>query len=57
VKDHLWIQRVVIDPTDAKTVYLTFSGYREGDNEPYVIRSPTADSPGRTSPATFRMRR
>jgi photosystem II stability/assembly factor-like uncharacterized protein len=39
VKDHLWIQRVVVDPSNARTVYLTFSGYREGDNEPYVLRS------------------
>ena len=39
VKDHLWIQRVVIDPADARTVYLTFSGYREGHNAPYVLRS------------------
>jgi photosystem II stability/assembly factor-like uncharacterized protein len=39
VRDHLWIQRVLVDPADARTVYLTFSGYREGDNAPYVLRS------------------
>ncbi len=42
VRDHLWIQRVVIDPDDKRTVYLTFSGYREGDNAPYVLRTTNA---------------
>jgi hypothetical protein len=39
VRDHLWIQRITIDPQNADTVYLTFSGFREGDNAPYVLRS------------------
>ena len=39
VRDHLWIQRIVFDPADEGTVYITFSGFREGDNAPYVLRS------------------
>ncbi len=39
VRDHLWIQRVIVDPRHARQVYVTFSGYREGDNAPYVLRS------------------
>jgi photosystem II stability/assembly factor-like uncharacterized protein len=39
VRPKLWISRITIDPTDASRVYLTFSGYREGDNAPYVLRT------------------
>jgi photosystem II stability/assembly factor-like uncharacterized protein len=39
VRPHLWISRITVDPDDADVVYLTFSGYREGDNAPYVLRS------------------
>ena len=42
VRSHLWISRITIDPDDADVVYLTFSGYREGDNAPYVLRSANA---------------
>jgi photosystem II stability/assembly factor-like uncharacterized protein len=39
VRPKLWISRITVDPRDADLVYLTFSGYREGDNAPYVLRS------------------
>lgn len=39
VRPKLWISRIAIDPRDADRVYLTFSGYREGDNALYVLRS------------------
>ena len=42
VRPKLWIQRIVIDPRDADTVYLTFSGYRAGDESAYVLRSDDA---------------
>ncbi|HEY7045002.1 MAG TPA: hypothetical protein VH419_15135 [Nocardioidaceae bacterium] len=39
VRPKLWIQRLVVAPDNARTVYLTFSGYREGDNSAYVLRT------------------
>lgn len=39
VRPHLWISRITVDPDDPDVVFLTFSGYREGDNAPYVLRS------------------
>jgi hypothetical protein len=34
-----WISRVAIDPTDAKVMYVTYSGYRSGTETPYVLKS------------------
>jgi len=34
-----WITRVVIDPSDANTLYATFSGFRAGDDAAYVVKS------------------
>ncbi len=42
VRPKLWISRITIDPNDAKTVYLAFSGYREGDNAAYLLRTPNS---------------
>lgn len=39
VRPKLWISRITFDPRDSDRVYLTFSGYREGDDAPYVLRS------------------
>jgi photosystem II stability/assembly factor-like uncharacterized protein len=42
VRPKLWISRIAIDPSDAQTVYLAFSGYREGDNSAYLLRTRNA---------------
>jgi photosystem II stability/assembly factor-like uncharacterized protein len=42
IKPRLWITRIVIDPDNSKSVFISFSGYRSGDNSPYVLH--TADS-------------
>jgi photosystem II stability/assembly factor-like uncharacterized protein len=34
-----WVTRVAVDPTNSKTVYVTYSGYRNGDNKAHVLRS------------------
>lgn len=34
-----WITRVAVDPTDARVVYVSYSGYRNGDNDAHVLRS------------------
>lgn len=34
-----WVTRITVDPSDDATVYLTLSGYRDGDNAPHVLRS------------------
>jgi photosystem II stability/assembly factor-like uncharacterized protein len=34
-----WITRLAVDPKNSKSVYLTLSGYRSGDNAPYVLHS------------------
>ena len=34
-----WVTRVVVDPTNAKVVYVTYSGYRNGDNDAHILRS------------------
>lgn len=39
VKPRLWITRIVIDPANTKSVFISFSGYRSGDNAPYVLHS------------------
>ncbi len=39
VKPRIWITRIVVDPTNSKSVYVTFSGYRAGDNAPYVLHT------------------
>jgi len=34
-----WVTRVAIDPSDADVAYVTFSGYRAGDQQGYVLRT------------------
>ncbi len=34
-----WVSKVLVDPADAQTVYVAFSGYRAGDNNAYVMRT------------------
>jgi len=34
-----WITRVVVDPYDAGTVFVTLSGYTEGSHTPHIYRS------------------
>jgi len=34
-----WVTRVAVDPTNAKVAYVTYSGYRNGDNHAHVLRS------------------
>lgn len=34
-----WVTRVVVDPTDPDIAYVTFSGFRNGDDMPYVLRT------------------
>jgi photosystem II stability/assembly factor-like uncharacterized protein len=34
-----WVTHVTIDPTDADTVYVTYSGFRAGIHTPYVFRT------------------
>jgi hypothetical protein len=36
------VTRVAVDPTDAETVYVTYSGYRNGDNDAHILRSTDA---------------
>jgi photosystem II stability/assembly factor-like uncharacterized protein len=37
-----WVTRVAIDPRDARTVYVTLSGYRSGSYRPHVLVSRNA---------------
>ena len=41
-KPRRWISRIAVDPSDSDSVYLTLSGYRTGDNAPYVLHSSDA---------------
>jgi Sortilin, neurotensin receptor 3, len=34
-----WVTRVAVDPTNAKVVYVTYSGYRNADNNAHILRS------------------
>jgi hypothetical protein len=34
-----WVTAVVADPTDAAVAYATFSGFRNGDDAPYVLKT------------------
>ncbi|NND59797.1 MAG: hypothetical protein HKN49_05965, partial [Gammaproteobacteria bacterium] len=34
-----WVSRIVVDPTDASVAYATYSGFRNGDNTPYVFKT------------------
>jgi len=34
-----WVSRVAIDPTDANTVYATFSGFRNGEDAAHVFKT------------------
>jgi photosystem II stability/assembly factor-like uncharacterized protein len=41
IKPRRWVSRITIDPNKgaADNVFITFSGYRAGDNSPYVLHS------------------
>jgi hypothetical protein len=39
VRPRIWISRITVDPADSSSVYVTLSGYRTGDNRPYVLHS------------------
>ena len=34
-----WVTRVAVDPTNADIAYVTFSGFRNGEATPYVLRT------------------
>jgi photosystem II stability/assembly factor-like uncharacterized protein len=34
-----WVSRVTMSPTKAGTAYIAFSGYRQGDNSAYVVKT------------------
>jgi len=34
-----WVTRIAVDPTRAHVAYVTYSGYRNGDNHAHVLRS------------------
>jgi photosystem II stability/assembly factor-like uncharacterized protein len=34
-----WVTRVAVDPKNANVAYATFSGFRAGRNQPYVLRT------------------
>lgn len=42
VRPRTWISDITLDPTDSRSVYVTLSGYRSGDNAPYVLHSSNA---------------
>ena len=42
IRPRTWISRITIDPADSQSVYVTLSGYRSGDNTPYVLHSSDA---------------
>ena len=39
IKPRIWISRITVDPKDSDSVFVTFSGYRAGENSPYVLHS------------------
>jgi hypothetical protein len=39
-----WVSRVAIDPTNAKVMYVTYSGFRNGLHTPYVLESTDGGS-------------
>jgi len=34
-----WVTRIVVDPNDAGVAYVTFSGFRNADHAPYVVKT------------------
>jgi hypothetical protein len=34
-----WVTRIVVDPADAAVAYVTFSGFRNEDHAPYVLKT------------------
>jgi photosystem II stability/assembly factor-like uncharacterized protein len=34
-----WVTRIVVDPTNANVAYASYSGFRDGDNTPYVFKT------------------
>ncbi len=38
-QDGTWVSTIFISASDPQTVYLGFSGYRTGDNNPYLIKT------------------
>jgi photosystem II stability/assembly factor-like uncharacterized protein len=39
IKSRPWISRITIEPSDANSVYIAFSGYRSGNDTPYLLHS------------------
>lgn len=39
IKPRRWVSRITIDPSDANSVYMSFSGYRAGDDKAYLLHS------------------
>ena len=37
--DGAWVTRVTIDPADEDVVYVTYSGYRSGEDAPHVLKT------------------
>ena len=37
-----WITRIAIDPEDGNVAYVTYSGYRDGDDAPHVLKTTDA---------------
>jgi photosystem II stability/assembly factor-like uncharacterized protein len=35
----IYVNRVTVDPADANTVYVAFSGYRKGESSPHLMRT------------------
>ncbi|MEA2452942.1 MAG: hypothetical protein QOG04_1652 [Actinomycetota bacterium] len=40
--DTQWVTRVTVDPTDVDTVYVTYSGYRNGEDGAHVFKTTDA---------------
>jgi hypothetical protein len=34
-----WVTRIAVDPADAAVAYVTFSGFRDADHTPYVLKT------------------
>ena len=48
-----WISRVYVDSGNSDTVYVTYSGFRQGDKTPYVFRSTDGGSTWRNVTANL----
>ena len=46
-----YVSDVFASPRDANTVFVALNNWQRGDYKPYLVRAPTKDGRGRTSPA------